>query len=50
VKNSKNENIQTHNIRNSLFGCENWSFTLMVSEYRKLRRIFGPKREEVTGG
>jgi hypothetical protein len=39
-----------------LYGCENWSLTLReehqvrVFENRVLRRIFGPKREEVTGG
>ena len=35
-------------------GCENWSLTLRekrrlkVSENRVLRRVFGPKRDEVT--
>jgi hypothetical protein len=39
-----------------LYGCETWSLTLRekcglrVFEDRALRRIFGPKREEVTGG
>jgi hypothetical protein len=38
-----------------LYGCETWSLTLReehrlrVIENRVLRRIFGPKREEVTG-
>jgi hypothetical protein len=38
-----------------LYGCESWSLTLKeecrlrVSENRVLRRIFGPKRDEVTG-
>ena len=38
-----------------LYGCETWSLTLReelklgVSENRMLRRIFGPKRVEVTG-
>jgi hypothetical protein len=38
-----------------LYGCETWSFTLSeecrlrVSENRVLRRIFEPKRDEVTG-
>jgi hypothetical protein len=38
-----------------LFGCETWSLTLReehklrVFETRVLRRIFGPKRDEVTG-
>ena len=39
----------------ALYGCETWSFTLTeerrlrVFENRVLRRIFGPKRNEVTG-
>jgi hypothetical protein len=39
-----------------LYGCETWSLTLReehrlrVIEDRVLRRIFGPKRDEVTGG
>jgi hypothetical protein len=39
-----------------LYGCETWSLTLMeehrlrVFEKRILRRIFGPRRDEVTGG
>jgi hypothetical protein len=38
-----------------LYGCEMWSLTLReehrlrVFENRVLRRIFGPKRDEVTG-
>jgi hypothetical protein len=38
-----------------LYGCETWSFTLReehrlrVFENRVPRRIFGPKRDEVTG-
>ena len=38
-----------------LYGCETWSLTvreerrLSVFENRALRRIFGPKRDEVTG-
>jgi hypothetical protein len=38
-----------------LHGCETWSLTLReehrlrVLENRVLRRIFGPKRDEVTG-
>jgi len=37
-----------------LYGCENWSLTLReerrlrVFENRMLRRIFGPKRDEIT--
>jgi hypothetical protein len=39
-----------------LYGCEIWSLTLReghrlsVFENRVLRRIFGPKRDEMTGG
>jgi len=38
-----------------LYGCETWSLTLKeesrlsVFENRVLRRIFGPKRDEITG-
>jgi hypothetical protein len=38
-----------------LYGCENWSFTfreerrLRVFENRVLRKILGPKTDEVTG-
>jgi hypothetical protein len=38
-----------------LYGCKTWSLTLReeqrlrVFENRVLRRIFGPKRDEVTG-
>jgi hypothetical protein len=38
-----------------LYGCETWSLTLKkehrlrVFENKVLRRIFGPKRDEVTG-
>jgi hypothetical protein len=38
-----------------LYGCETWSLTLRqehrlrVFENRVLRRIFGPKRDEITG-
>jgi hypothetical protein len=38
-----------------LYGCETWSVTLREQhrlrefESRALRRIFGPKRDEVTG-
>jgi hypothetical protein len=39
-----------------LYGCETWSFTLKeehrlrVFENRVLRKIFGSKSDEVTGG
>ena len=40
---------------NVLYGCETWSLTLReermlrIFENKVLRRIFGPKRDEVTG-
>jgi hypothetical protein len=40
----------------ALYGCETWyltqtkGHTLRVFENRALRRILGPKREEVAGG
>ena len=39
-----------------LYGCETWSLTLRekrrlkVFQNRVLRRVFGPKRDELTGG
>jgi hypothetical protein len=56
---SRNVNIKIHKtiiLFVVLYGCETWSLTsreehrLRVSENRVLRRIFGPKRDEVTGG
>jgi hypothetical protein len=41
--------------RKVLYGCETWSLTLReehrlrVFQNRVLRRIFGPKRDDVTG-
>jgi hypothetical protein len=32
-----------------LYGCETWSLSLRALE-NSLLRIFGPKRDEVTGG
>jgi hypothetical protein len=40
----------------ALYGCETWSLTLReehrlrVFDNKVLRRVFGPKRDEVTGG
>jgi len=51
---SETENLQTIILPLVLYGCETWSLTLreerrlIVSENRVLR-IFGPKRDEVTG-
>jgi hypothetical protein len=56
---SKNLKIKIHMIiilPVVLYGCETWSLTLSeehrlrVFENRVLKRIFGPKREEVVGG
>ena len=54
---SKNLKIKIYRIiiLSVLYGCETWSLTLKeerglrVFENRVLRRIFGPKRDEVTG-
>ena len=54
---SKNTRITIHRtiIFPVVFGCETWSLTLReerglrVFENRVLKRIFGPKRDEVTG-
>jgi hypothetical protein len=43
-------------VTTNILTCETWSLTvreehkLRVSENRVLRRIFGPKRDRVTGG
>jgi hypothetical protein len=48
-------NVRTIILPVVLYGCETWSPTmreerrLRVFENRVLRRIFGPKRDEVTG-
>jgi hypothetical protein len=55
---SKNTKIKIHRtiiLSVVLYGCETWSLTLReehrlrVFENRVLRRIFGPKRDKVTG-
>jgi hypothetical protein len=55
---SKNLNIRIYKtiiLPVVLYGCETWSLTLReehklrMYENRVLRRIFGPKRDEVTG-
>ena len=54
-KNLKIKIYKTIILRVVLCGCETWSLTLReesrlgVFENRGLRRIFGPKRAEVTG-
>jgi hypothetical protein len=56
---SKNANLRIHKtiiLPEVLYGCGTWSlalreeYILRVFENRVLRRIFGPKRNEVTGG
>jgi hypothetical protein len=49
---SKNLKIKIHKsiiLLAVLYGCETWSLTLRVFKNRVLRRIFGPRRDEVTG-
>jgi hypothetical protein len=54
---SKYINIKIHNVQFAvlLYGCETWSLTLReehrqkMLENRVLRKVFGPKRDEVTG-
>jgi len=54
-KNPKTEIYSTIILPVVSYGCETWSLTLReesmvkVFENRVLRRIFGPKRDEVTG-
>jgi hypothetical protein len=54
-KNIKSKIYRTIILPAVLYGCETWSFSLReedrlrVFENRVLRRIFGPKRDEVTG-
>jgi hypothetical protein len=54
IQKYKNYNIQSYNFA-CLRGCETWSLTLRdkhrlrVSENRVLRKIFGLKRDKVTG-
>ena len=54
-KNIKTKIYRTVILPVVLYGCETWSLTLReerrlrVFENRVLRRIFGPKRDEVTG-
>jgi hypothetical protein len=54
-KNTKIRVYRTAVLPVVLYGCETWSLTLRedqrlrVFENRVLRKIFGPKRDEVTG-
>jgi hypothetical protein len=55
IQKFKDEDIQNYYVACVLYGCENWSLTLReerrlrVFGSRVLRRIFGPKMDEVTG-
>ena len=55
IQKFKDQDIQNYNFACSLDGCETWSLTLReesklkVIENMVLRRIFGPRRDEVTG-
>ena len=55
IQKSEDSDIQNYNFACFLYGCETWSLTLKeerrlrVFENGVLRRIFGPKRDEVTG-
>ena len=53
IQNLKNKKYRYIILSVVFYGCENWSITMRVErrlrafENRVLRRIFGPKREEV---
>jgi hypothetical protein len=55
IQKFKNQDIQIYNFACYLYGNKTWSLTLRegrrlrVFENRVLRRVFGPKRVEVTG-
>jgi len=55
IQKFKEYGIQNYNFASCLYGYEIWSLTLReerrlrVFENREVRRIFGPKRDEVTG-
>jgi hypothetical protein len=55
-KNGKIRIYRTIILPDVLYGCETWSLTLReehrlkMFENRVLRRIFGPERDEMTGG
>jgi hypothetical protein len=51
IQKFKDQDIyRTINLPVVLYGCEAWSLILReVFENRVLRRVFGPKRDEVTG-
>jgi len=55
IQKYKDYDIENYNFSCFLYGCETWSLKLRekrrlrVFENRALRRIFGPKRDAVTG-
>jgi hypothetical protein len=55
IQKCKVYSIQSYNLPLVLYGCETWSLRLReecrlcVFKNRVLRRILGPKRDEVTG-
>jgi len=55
IQKFKDQDIQNYNFPVVLYGCETWSLTLRderklrVFENMMLIRIFGPRRDEVTG-
>ena len=55
IQNVKIKIYRTIILPDALYGCETWSLTLReerrlrMFENRVLRRVFGPKRDEVTG-
>jgi hypothetical protein len=49
-KNVKMKIYKTITLPVVLYGCETWSVTSRVFQNKVLRRIFGPKRDEVTEG
>ena len=54
IQKFKDQDIENIILPVVLYGCETWSLTLReerrmrVFENRVLRRVFGPKRDEVT--
>ena len=55
IQKFKNKIYRTITLPVVLYGCQSWSLTLReerrlrMFENRVLRRVFGPKRDEVTG-
>ena len=55
IQKFKDQDIWNYNLVVVLYGCETWSLTLReemklrVFENKMLRRIFGPRSDEVTG-